>query len=47
MGWTKKLTLASDKIRERCPEPGVEDAWKYVTGMQILTNYHIMHPKRF
>ncbi|KAJ5756857.1 fungal-specific transcription factor domain-containing protein [Penicillium manginii] len=32
MGWTKKLTLASDKIRERCPEPGVEDAWKYVTA---------------
>ncbi|KAJ6024475.1 fungal-specific transcription factor domain-containing protein [Penicillium herquei] len=32
MGWTKKLTLESDTIRERCPEPGVEHAWKYVTA---------------
>ncbi|KAJ5745100.1 fungal-specific transcription factor domain-containing protein [Penicillium odoratum] len=32
MGWTKKLTLASDKIRERYPEPSVENAWKYVTA---------------
>ncbi|KAJ5096637.1 fungal-specific transcription factor domain-containing protein [Penicillium angulare] len=30
MGWTKKLTLASDTNRERCPEPDVENAWKYV-----------------
>ncbi|KAB8212103.1 fungal-specific transcription factor domain-containing protein [Aspergillus parasiticus] len=32
MGWTKKLTLASDSIRERCPEPGVETAWRYVSA---------------
>ncbi|KAE8359557.1 fungal-specific transcription factor domain-containing protein [Aspergillus caelatus] len=32
MGWTKKLTLSSDTIRERCPEPGIENAWKYVSA---------------
>ncbi|CAI7580131.1 unnamed protein product [Penicillium pancosmium] len=30
MGWTRKLTLASGTNRERCPEPGVGNAWKYV-----------------
>ncbi|KAJ5359041.1 fungal-specific transcription factor domain-containing protein [Penicillium cataractarum] len=32
MGWTKRLTLTSDTIRERCPEPGIENAWKYVSA---------------
>ncbi|GKZ40039.1 hypothetical protein AbraIFM66950_002056 [Aspergillus brasiliensis] len=31
-GWTRKLTLNSDIIRERCPEPGIEDAWRYVSA---------------
>ncbi|GKZ52105.1 hypothetical protein AbraIFM66951_011773, partial [Aspergillus brasiliensis] len=31
-GWTRKLTLNSDIIRERCPEPGIENAWKYVSA---------------
>ncbi|KAJ5585689.1 fungal-specific transcription factor domain-containing protein [Penicillium hetheringtonii] len=32
MGWTKKLTLASDTNRERCPEPELGNAWKYATA---------------
>ncbi|KAJ5632774.1 fungal-specific transcription factor domain-containing protein [Penicillium lividum] len=32
MGWTNKLTLGSDRNRERCPEPEVKNAWKYVSG---------------
>ncbi|KAE8141779.1 hypothetical protein BDV38DRAFT_268086 [Aspergillus pseudotamarii] len=32
VGWTKRLTLSSDTIRERCPEPGIENAWKYVSA---------------
>ncbi|KAJ5772296.1 fungal-specific transcription factor domain-containing protein [Penicillium odoratum] len=32
MGWTNKLTLGSERNRERCPEPGVKDAWTYVSG---------------
>jgi hypothetical protein len=44
MGWTKRLTLGSDTLRERSSEPGVENAWKYVSGMQAHT-INRMHAK--
>lgn len=41
IGWTKKLTMAPDTTRERCPEPEVENAWKYVTGTRPPAINHL------
>lgn len=41
MGWTKRLTLSSDTIRETRPEPGFENAWKYVSGTQTRVINHM------